>query len=399
MEPRPIRVRETTHVLRIGSLRVRRHRGRVVEFEDAPNRDGSRVERESNGRRPSKQKAEDGGSRGVNLPLLLAAHLGRNGLKMPSHVGSYDRKGDPDNYLHIFEGAIRDSLFSRTETLNFVIVRSNSPYNLLLGRIAMQKMGIVVSTIHEAIKFHTPRGIGTVFSTYEPDKVGKGPKKLREASSKQLPTNFKEKLQDLLRSNVDVFAWTHADMTRIPRTIMVGEKPFNKEHKLNEYKHVKPVKKKKHELGYHQIQMVEEDEDNMAIFMGEGIFCYQKMSFDFKNAGATYQRLVDKAVYHVSLSDLESKLASLEAEKVKLEAVEASLRQELENAKVDRAEVVSKVMPYVDTELVCDDMGRPSYKEEHTKAGNKFVTDLFPYLFDVVVDHHAFIEALLSKKP
>ncbi|GKB64356.1 hypothetical protein Tco_0920542 [Tanacetum coccineum] len=28
------------------------------------------------------------------------------GLKMPSHVGSYDRKGDLDNYLHLFEGAI-----------------------------------------------------------------------------------------------------------------------------------------------------------------------------------------------------------------------------------------------------------------------------------------------------
>ncbi|GJR56223.1 hypothetical protein Tco_1406744 [Tanacetum coccineum] len=32
---------------------------------------------------------------------------------------------------------------------------------------------------------------------------------------------------------------------RIPRTIMVGGKPFNTEHKLNEYKHIKPVKQKK----------------------------------------------------------------------------------------------------------------------------------------------------------
>ncbi|GJU23039.1 reverse transcriptase domain-containing protein [Tanacetum coccineum] len=30
-----------------------------------------------------------------------------DGLKMPSHVGSYDKKRDPNNYLHIFEGAIR----------------------------------------------------------------------------------------------------------------------------------------------------------------------------------------------------------------------------------------------------------------------------------------------------
>ncbi|GKA46830.1 hypothetical protein Tco_0739713 [Tanacetum coccineum] len=74
------------------------------------------------------------------------------------------------------------SPFLRTETLNIVIVRSNSPHNLLLGRTVMQKMGIIVSTIHEDIKFYTPRGIGSVFSTYEPDKVGEGPKRLREAS-------------------------------------------------------------------------------------------------------------------------------------------------------------------------------------------------------------------------
>ncbi|GKF97472.1 hypothetical protein Tco_0293293, partial [Tanacetum coccineum] len=38
-------------------------------------------------------------------------------------------------------------------------------------------------------------------------------------------------------------------MTRIPRTITVGGKSFNTEHKLNEYKHIKPVKKKKRGLG------------------------------------------------------------------------------------------------------------------------------------------------------
>ncbi|GJX77665.1 hypothetical protein Tco_0324476 [Tanacetum coccineum] len=58
MEPRPVRARATTLVLRTRSPRVRRHRGRVVEFEDAPNRDGSRVEKESDGRRPSKRRVK-----------------------------------------------------------------------------------------------------------------------------------------------------------------------------------------------------------------------------------------------------------------------------------------------------------------------------------------------------
>ncbi|GJX89000.1 reverse transcriptase domain-containing protein [Tanacetum coccineum] len=78
MEPRPARVMESTLVLRTGSPRAQRQRVRVVEFKDAPNRDGSRVKREPKARRPSEQKGEDSKNHGVNLPLLLAAHLGRN---------------------------------------------------------------------------------------------------------------------------------------------------------------------------------------------------------------------------------------------------------------------------------------------------------------------------------
>ncbi|GKF92980.1 hypothetical protein Tco_0279699, partial [Tanacetum coccineum] len=59
---------------------------------------------------------------------------------------------------------------------------------------------------------------------------------------KQLTNIFKKKLQDLLRFNADVFAWMYADMTRILRTIMVGGKSFNTEHKLNDYKHIEPLK-------------------------------------------------------------------------------------------------------------------------------------------------------------
>ncbi|GJY23655.1 reverse transcriptase domain-containing protein [Tanacetum coccineum] len=40
--------------------------------------------------------------------------------------------------------------------------------------------------------------------------------------------------------------------------------------------------------------MVEGDEDKTAFFTRKGVFCYQKMLFGLKNAGATYQRLVNK---------------------------------------------------------------------------------------------------------
>ncbi|GJT33611.1 hypothetical protein Tco_0924030 [Tanacetum coccineum] len=77
---------------------------------------------------------------------------------------------------------IGESPLAKTKVLNFVILSSDSLHNLLLRRNAMQRMGIVVSIIHRAIKFYTPRGVGNVFSTYEPDKIEEGQKKLKEAS-------------------------------------------------------------------------------------------------------------------------------------------------------------------------------------------------------------------------
>ncbi|GJU95826.1 reverse transcriptase domain-containing protein [Tanacetum coccineum] len=47
--------------------------------------------------------------------------------------------------------------------------------------------------------------------------------------------------------------------------------------------------------GYHLIKMAKEDEEKMAFITSQGIFCYSKMPFGLKNAGATYQRFVDKA--------------------------------------------------------------------------------------------------------
>ena len=47
--------------------------------------------------------------------------------------------------------------------------------------------------------------------------------------------------------------------------------------------------------GYHQVQMSKEDEEKTAFYTDQGTYCYTKMPFGLKNAGATYQRLVDAA--------------------------------------------------------------------------------------------------------
>ncbi|KAL0355694.1 UNVERIFIED_CONTAM: Retrovirus-related Pol polyprotein from transposon [Sesamum radiatum] len=46
--------------------------------------------------------------------------------------------------------------------------------------------------------------------------------------------------------------------------------------------------------GYHQIMLAPEDHKRVSFITSDGTFCYVAMPFGLKNAGVTYQRLVDK---------------------------------------------------------------------------------------------------------
>jgi hypothetical protein len=48
--------------------------------------------------------------------------------------------------------------------------------------------------------------------------------------------------------------------------------------------------------GYNQIRLKVEDEVNTAFITPYGVFCYQTMPFGLKNAGATYQRIMQKCL-------------------------------------------------------------------------------------------------------
>ncbi|GJW44980.1 reverse transcriptase domain-containing protein [Tanacetum coccineum] len=268
------------------SPRIRRQRERAVEFENAPNKEGGGVERNFKGRRPSEFISEGNRSQGMNLPPLLAAHLGRseNGQPLQSSLASVHGGSQPSTNMG-------GNLPLMSRPLQNHLLRADGE-KLTLGSkqekwqpIGLQMIKWKASTGMTMSGTETPdrrsRKIKTIGSLDERNKEGKGKEekeKLKETShegtkdipnrvdaeerivindkypkqtiaiGKQLLTSTKMKLQSFLRANADVFAWTPAHMTGIPRTIMIGGKPFDTEHRLNELKHIETVKQKKRSL-------------------------------------------------------------------------------------------------------------------------------------------------------
>ncbi|GKC99657.1 hypothetical protein Tco_1169932 [Tanacetum coccineum] len=94
MEPRPEPTRAATPPLRI------RRGERTVGFDGAQSRGESRVERNTEGGRPSEEAPIGNGGQSVNLPPLLAAYLGRgeNGQPLQSSLTSnYGGQAPPNN--------------------------------------------------------------------------------------------------------------------------------------------------------------------------------------------------------------------------------------------------------------------------------------------------------------
>ncbi|GJZ63425.1 reverse transcriptase domain-containing protein [Tanacetum coccineum] len=189
---------------------------------------------------------------------------------------------------------IGDGSFAITKTLTFIIVKSDSPHNLLLGITVMQQMGIVVSTVHEAIKFHTPRGIGTIFLEYNSQK----PKEEEGGSTnkhqgneesvlscidteervvindkypeqmitigRHLPTRIKIRLRDLLKKYIDVFTWTSAHIIGVPRVLMIRGEAFNTKHQINVFNHAEPIKQKKRSLALERNKVIHNQVEDLT---------------------------------------------------------------------------------------------------------------------------------------
>ncbi|GJX47490.1 reverse transcriptase domain-containing protein [Tanacetum coccineum] len=225
--------------------------------------------------------------------------------------------------------------------MNFMIVRSPSPYNDIIRRPRIREIQAVPSTAHGILKFPVDGGVVTIRSTILTPNECATIMETSKDSTKKIEGG-RTTLYALLKRNLDIFAWQSSDMTGVPRQIA--------EHILNIRDDTpRPDRKRRARLrneprpsrqswrmcvdftnlnkacpqdcyplpeidwkveslygypfkcfldaykGYHQIQMAEMDEEKTAFHTPHGVYCYTKMSFGLKNAGATYQRLVDKA--------------------------------------------------------------------------------------------------------
>ncbi|GKB43197.1 reverse transcriptase domain-containing protein [Tanacetum coccineum] len=219
-----------------------------------------------------------------------------------------------------------------TKRLTFVIVKSDSPHNLLLGRTAMQQMGIVVSIVYGAIKFHMPRDRKTATNKNK-DKATRSPKEIygrlrmdliphngakeekpspRKEQSNPQPGRRIDRSGDLTRSEVpDMGIKSHGHEKRQWEMKAACRLHKHKQACIRE-PHPLPTAEQKAEglhkyrlkcfldayKGYHHIPIAEEDEEKTSFFTREGVFDYKRLPFSLKNAGATYQRLIDKVFSH-----------------------------------------------------------------------------------------------------
>ncbi|GKB22371.1 reverse transcriptase domain-containing protein, partial [Tanacetum coccineum] len=239
--------------------------------------------------------------------------------------------------------------------------------NGIIGRPGIKKIQVVPSTAHGMLKFLVERWVLTIRSSKivtiecasiagpieqppainqaakERIKVAINPEYLDQTImiGSTLTKEGRNKLCDLLRCNLYIFAWKPVDMIGVSRHIA--------EHRLNVQEGCLPIRQNRRGQaadrnkaiqeevgklvdagimkevhyhswlsnpvmveslfgfpfkcfldaykGYHQIKMAKEDEEKTAFITSQGIYYYSKMPFGLRNTGATYQRLVDKAFH------------------------------------------------------------------------------------------------------
>nr|GEW09282.1 reverse transcriptase domain-containing protein [Tanacetum cinerariifolium] len=233
---------------------------------------------------------------------------------------------------------IGDATHSTKAWMNFMMVKSMSPYNGIIGRLGLKAIQAVPSMVHGMLKFLVEGGIATIRSTIliptECASVITSPVTPRE--ERTCPANFTVALHPDFPDQEVVIGGSLSDKGRT-ELCSEGYTPVQQKKRGQAPERARAIQHdeswrmcvdftdlnracpqdcyplleidwKVESLcgylfkcfldaykGYHQIQLAEADEEKTAFYTGQGVYCYTKMPFGLKNAGVTYQRLMDKA--------------------------------------------------------------------------------------------------------
>ncbi|GJU62401.1 hypothetical protein Tco_1244236 [Tanacetum coccineum] len=172
---------------------------------------------------------------------------------------------------------IGDEEHPASALMNFVVVRSPSPYNGIIGIPGVRKLQAVPLTVYEMLKIPVKKGVITLKSSrLVPLECAMvfGPKRTLPANEPTVEERIKvavnpeypehiimigstlteegrNKLCSLLQRNLDVFVWKPADMIGVPRHIA--------EHRLNVRKGCSPVRQKKRGQAADRNQAIQEE--------------------------------------------------------------------------------------------------------------------------------------------
>uniref|UniRef100_A0A2N9INB9 Uncharacterized protein n=1 Tax=Fagus sylvatica TaxID=28930 RepID=A0A2N9INB9_FAGSY len=196
--------------------------------------------------------------------------------------------------------------------------------------------------VHQTLIVEERRNFAEPTEKLEEITLTEGNEKRKTRIGTTMPAEIRGSIVQFLRENADVFAWSHEDMPgmqpswrKVDKLLTAGfirevyypewlanvvmvKKPNGKWRMCVDFTDLNKACPKDsyplpridqlvdstagHKLlsfmdafsGYNQIRMEEEDQEKTAFITSRGLFCYKVMPFGLKNAGATYQRLVNK---------------------------------------------------------------------------------------------------------
>uniref|UniRef100_A0A2N9FT66 Uncharacterized protein n=1 Tax=Fagus sylvatica TaxID=28930 RepID=A0A2N9FT66_FAGSY len=207
-----------------------------------------------------------------------------------------------------------------SKTVDFLVVNCPSAYNAIIGRPTLNRLRAVTSTYHLLLKFPTEHGIGEVRGdqvaarecylaslgsggqnqtmSIEEQKGsseafwGASHHRARRWTTRKDDQNWsrpssKNKRITCPKRRVFAPERNNAIMEEVDKLLAANfiREVFYPDWLAN----VVMVKK-----SYNQIVMDEGDQEKTSFITSRGLFCYKVMPFGLKNAGATYQRLMNR---------------------------------------------------------------------------------------------------------